>query len=120
MARALMRVVLVVVVLIGSALLPRSGAVSADNSRDAARVLVCTWSYHGVDQREEIADLDRTVTQSEKDSLVRLVQMHAVTAAAGEYFHEYPDYPNWPKTVQVSDLKAFKCKWTEGPVPQDP
>jgi hypothetical protein len=63
MARALMRVVLVVVVLIGSALLPRSGAVSADNSRDAARVLVCTWSYHGVDQREEIADLDRTVTQ---------------------------------------------------------
>lgn len=83
----------------------------ADNSKDANWTVDCSYTYAGQVYHQGFYDLtkgDRSL------SLEGRLQYYSLRAVAGEYFHEYPNWLDYPTSVTPADLQGWHCDWYRG------
>lgn len=84
----------------------------ADNSREAEWTVGCSFTYAGEQHTYGLYDI--TKGQGRATSLESRLQYFALMDMAAEHFQEYPNWLDYPKSVQPSDLKGWHCQWWRG------
>jgi len=96
----------------GDYLLPPVGTAYADNSREATSTVACSYSYAGRFNTRGLYDISSPMRHD--TSLEGRLQYMALRDVAGEYHKEYPNWLDYPKSVQPSDLQGWRCQWWPG------
>lgn len=89
---------------------------SADNTKDAQSVVVCSYNYDGVTYTQDMYVLDAP-SKTNRINLESREQYYALWNVAGIAHHEYINYPAYPTTVVPTDLQGWHCKWSLGNTP---